>query len=72
VRLRNPPRYRVAISLFHFRTQQRFQIAQMVLLLAKRFFRQFRKLHAHRFQLELLGILADRRLLHRSRCRCAH
>src|SRR2546422_7174160 len=64
----NPPRYPVAISLFDFCSEQRFQIAEMTLLLADRLFGHLRELPADRGQLELLGILTNRRLLNRNRC----
>ncbi len=54
----------VAIALFDLRSKQRFQIAEMTLLLADRLFGHLRKLPTDRGLLQLLGILTNRRLLH--------
>ena len=68
VRLLNPSGHRVAIALFHFRPEQRFQITEMTLLLADGLFGYLRKLSADGGQPQLLGILPDGGLL----CRGAH
>ena len=50
------------IAFFYFRFQQRLQIAQVRLLLFRRFFSQTRELIAQRGQSQLFGILLDRRM----------
>jgi len=64
VRLLNPPGHRVAIALFHFRLEQRFQITEMTLLLANGLFGHLQKLSTNGAQPQLLGILPDRGLLY--------
>src|SRR5450759_3486666 len=63
----DPPRYGVLMAVFHFRSQQRFQITQMPLLLLDRFFGHRQKLPSHRRELQLFGILPNRGLLYGNR-----
>ncbi len=64
--LPNPPRYRIAFSLFYFGLQQYFQIAEMTLLFLYGLLRHLRKLSTQGRQLQSLGILPNRRLLYRN------
>lgn len=68
MRIPDPPRHRVRFSLLHFRSQQRFQITQMTLLLLDGKFGYLHELSSDGRQLEALGILPGRRLLHRYYC----
>jgi hypothetical protein len=69
VRILDASRHCIAFSLFHFHPQQHFQIAEMTLLRFDGLFCHPCELPCNRGQLQSLGILSDRGLLHGNRGR---
>src|SRR5450432_100251 len=69
VRFLQSPRDSIVFALLELRSEQRFEIANVTLLLLDGFFRQARKLSAKRGQSQLLGVGTDGGLLQGDRWR---
>ena len=69
VRFLQSPCHGIVFALLELRSEQRFEIANVTLLLLDGLFRQARKLPTERWQPQLLGVIADGGLLQGDRWR---